>query len=126
MALPAVAGCQQSPDTSPATVRASDLARFYRERPAVASEAYDGKLVLLALTHPVAVGSELRWQLSNAPGYPPVVVCRFAGAAPAPAPVLWITGTCRGRIDDGQTREFTGYTFHVVIDSCRAADPPGR
>lgn len=119
MALPLTAGCSHPPTT----VRATDLARNYRDRPAVASQAYDGRRVLVALTNPVVRGHELHWHLAG-PDVPAVVVCRFEGAVPTPAPVVWIVGTCRGRVDDGAAREFTGYTFHVVIEGCRVADPP--
>jgi len=119
-----VAGCRDTPPT-PLTVRASDLARFYRDQPATASRAYDGRPVRVALTNPVARGGELHWHVAG-PDVPAVVVCRFAGPVPAAAPVVWVVGTCRGRTNDGAAREFSGYTFHVVIADCRAAEPPGR
>ena len=117
-----VAGCPAT-DTPPATVRAADLARFYRDDWPTASRAYDDRPVRLALTNPVACGDELRWHLAS-PDTPAVVVCRFAGPVPAAAPVVWIVGVCRGRADDGAAREFSGYGFHVVIAGCRVADPP--
>ncbi len=119
-----VAGCPAT-DTPPATVRAADLARFYRDDWPTARAAYDGQAVRLALTNPVACGGELRWHLAS-PDSPAVVVCRFAGPVPAVAPVVWIVGVCKGRTDDGAAREFSGYTFHVLVTDCRPAGPPGR
>lgn len=104
-------------------MRASDLARFYRDRPQTASDAYDGRSVLLALTIPERHGSELHWHIAGRE-FPPVVVCQFSGPVPAVAPVVWVTGTCRGRVADGGVREFTGYDFHVLVTDCRIADPP--
>jgi hypothetical protein len=117
------AGCGGTAPPDPAAVRAADLARSYRDDPDLASRAYDGRPVRLALTNPQRVGGELRWHVGH-PDRPAVVVCRFDGPAPDPAPVVWVVGTCRGRVPDGAARELTGYDFYVLVTDCRPADPP--
>lgn len=119
-----VCGCQApAPDKEPLIVRATDLARFYRDDPATASAAYGNQPVRLCLTNPVLRGSELHWHLAGHDN-PAVVVCRFAAVPIVPGQVVWLTGVCRGRVEDGREREFTGYSFHVLVTDCRPSAPP--
>ena len=121
----AAGGCADPPHTvePPIPVRAADLARAYRDDPATARAAYDGRPVLVGLTNPVRRGNSLHWHLAG-PDFPAAVVCHFDGPPPPAAPTVWVAGTCRGAAPDGRDRQFPGYGFRVVVTGCRAAAPP--
>jgi hypothetical protein len=116
-----VVGCPAR--DKPLVVAAPHLARFYLDDPRTAARAYDGQPIHIALTNPVRSGYELHWHISS-PKSPALIVCEFEGEPPPIRSVIWLVGTCRGKVVDGQSREFPGYDFHVLITGCRAAEPP--
>lgn len=105
-------------------VRAYDLARSYHDGRRSAEYAYTGQTVTVPLRVYHVRGREIHWHLGDS-NIPAVVVMELAegGGVPAKAAnhrVLWVTGRCEGRFDDGIGREFGGYGFHIRISGCRA------
>ena len=106
-------------------VRPADLARDYRDRPAVAGAAYDGVRVVLPIGNCRPRPGGLGWALGAAPASSPVVLLDFAGPVPADPRGLWAEGTCRGRADDDVRRD-GAYTFTVRVTDCRVVPAPVR
>ncbi len=113
-------GCGPQP-AGPFVVRPGDLARSYHDDPATAARAYDGHAVRLPLAGCRRTPTGYCWSLAATNISPPVIVFDFAGPVPAGG---WVEGVCRGRVEDADRREAAGYTFHVVIEGCRAIPPP--
>lgn len=114
-------GCSIPPPAGPLIVRPSDLAKAYRDSPHTASTAYGGIVIRCPASGCRANGNELTWSLGSDAASLPVVVFQFIGDAPPISADLWIQGVCRGRVDDGQSRELPGFTFHVVVEMCYVA-----
>jgi len=107
-----------------AVVRAPDLARCYHDSPRGASYAYTGATVTIPVRQYTVRGREIHWHLGDT-NVPPLVIMELADGAPVPAGptnhrVLWVTGVCGGRVEDGISREHSGYGFHIRITGCRA------
>lgn len=105
-------------------VRPIDLARSYRDTTRGAEFAYSGQTVAIPIRDYIVRGREVHWHLGDIRTPAVVVMCLAEGAGvPAAAQnhrILWVTGQCHGRIEDGVEREFPGYGFHVRITHCRA------
>ncbi len=111
------------PPIGPLIVAAPDLAKAFRDHPQAAKDAYAGRTVLILVSGHVRRDNEVCWHLAS-PDTPAVLVC-VCDELPAVLPrSVWLTGTCVGRIEDGEKREFSGFTFNVRIVGCRVAEPP--
>jgi hypothetical protein len=101
-------------------VRAVDLARLYRDDPAVADRAYKLQRVTVSLSHYVVRGNELHWHLGSA-DVPAVIVFTFSVAPIVHldrTKAVWIVGTCAGWERDNIPRGLSGYDFRVRVTGC--------
>lgn len=76
----------------------------------------------MPVTDARASGSELHWHI-GAPDRPAVLVFQFADHPKPPTGMIWVRGTCRGRVADSGERELH-YEFHVLVTGCEVVSPP--